>query len=126
MKRLLLPLFLSTVPLAAAGCDDDEWIDALLAGGTPVAEDGLRAMATIAQDDDPQFDSIPLQPVPALTALRDSYLAGEHGDWWYGFLPMVDADGTIYELYFRDECPLEDARGLIRLEPYDTDGCVGL
>jgi hypothetical protein len=153
----------------ADGCDGEpyvdgirgkarEWVGTLIAQGTPVEENSLRATAAIALEDDPRFDIIDVQPVPAgfdiasiavtvgeamdacygesvrlegdyvpaLTALRDSYLAGEHGDWWYGFLPLVDTNGTNYELYFRDECPIEDARGLVREKPYDTDQCVAL
>ena len=153
----------------ADGCDGEpyvgeirenarDWVGTLLAQGTPVEEDSLRATAAIGLESSPQYDHIELQPVPegfdiasiavtvgeamdacygesvrlegdyvpALTALRDSYLAGEHGDWYYPFLPMVDTDGIIYELYFRDECPLEDARGLVREKPYDTDECVSL
>jgi hypothetical protein len=64
--------------------------------------------------------------VPELKSLQDAYLNGDYGDWYYQFIPMQDTDGTVYMLYFRDECLHEDAQGLLREEPYDAGECVSL
>lgn len=49
-----------------------------------------------------------------LRALRGDFLAGLVGNMMYaGFIPIVTADGTRFELYVRDASPFEGADGLI-------------
>ena len=49
----------------------------------------------------------------ALRELRRSYVAGEHGLWWYRFIPIVDDEGALHELSVRDTTLFENERGLI-------------
>jgi len=48
-----------------------------------------------------------------MRSLRRSYVSGVHGGFWYRYLPILEADGTFYEVAVRDTTPYEDERGLI-------------
>ncbi len=91
--------------------------DLIQASAWPFASMDLHALAVPYEDAESVVygDGIRLAGADAdvMRRLRREYMAGEHGPWWYGFIPIRDEAGTLYEVYVRDSSPFENDRGLI-------------
>lgn len=59
----------------------------------------------------------------ALRRYRREYTHGEHGDFWYSYLPIEADDGKQYMVYMRDVMPIEDSDGIVQLAGESTGAC---
>ncbi|AWV88286.1 hypothetical protein [Bradymonas sediminis] len=59
-----------------------------------------------------------------LRRYRREYAHGEHGAFWYSYLPIEAVDGQQYMVYMRDTTPLEAANGLVKLDGIRAEFCA--
>lgn len=56
--------------------------------------------------------------ITQLLEIRARYTSGQMGGFWYQFIPLEDADGTIYKVHFRETTPFENTHGLVESSSY--------
>lgn len=78
--------------------------DGLLPGSVNFGEDYCFGDSGVIDDE---------EAIAWLRGVRDRHLDGEFGQWWYGYVPVELPSGERFQVFFRDELPIEDPRGLI-------------
>jgi hypothetical protein len=97
----------------------DGWLDRLHEAGP--LDGPVRLLATseleAARQDSGVSHRIEGPTATALRELRHACLAGDHGDFWYRYLPFTDGDSALHRVYVRDALPHEGPDGLVMVGP---------